>query len=116
MDKYLKRRWVKAQYYTVTQVAGSVSINKHTDTARLTGQWLAPSSMGGEWHTHAALDTQGRVCSTACNCPDYGQCTWSGYSICKHTLALCIYLTLVRKGGNVSPSSTLGATLAQRGK
>lgn len=111
MDKYLTRRWARAQAYTVAQVKGHVHTTQ--GKASIKGLWYAPSSAGGKWHTHAAL-SEGKVCSTACSCPDYGECTWNGLPVCKHTLALCAYLTLVVRGGNVSPTHTISQALSLR--
>ena len=116
MDKYLARRWKRAQQYTTAQVAPCAGI--HTPTPlHYKGWWYAPSSMGGEWHTHAHV-RDGVLYASACNCPDYGECTWNGVPVCKHVLALALWMVISQ--GEYIPglkiSHTLGYALKARGQ
>ena len=110
MSRALANRWRRAQQYTVSSVNKTVTLYIDPDVGDYKATWQAPSSAGGQWHTHTVI-RNGCVVFTLCDCPDYGAATHKGMAQCKHTLALGAYLILVHKGSRVPPNSTLSQAL-----
>ena len=76
MDRYLKRRWAKAQAYA------------QDDVQRWGAGYRVRSSKGGWYSVRVQLSTERKLVSAQCACPDHGQCTYNGVPVCKHTLAV----------------------------
>ena len=110
MSKALRNRWRRAQEYTVKQVSSTVEMYNDPAIDDLRATWRAPSSAGGQWHTHAAT-RQGVVVHTLCDCPDYGTVTHKEYAQCKHTLALSAYLIIATKRYSVLSGDTIQSVL-----
>ena len=87
MDKYLKRRWGKAQLYKPSQVV-------YLGEAR-GGYWNAvQSSRSGWYRTWVKFNDEGELVDAWCECLDFGECKLREVEICKHALAAAIH----RKG------------------
>jgi len=114
VDKYLARRWKRAQQYTIAQVNGRLEVYDDNGNGSMRAKWYAPSTQGGEWDTHATI-VGGTLTRTLCTCPDYGECTWMGIPVCKHTLALALFLSIVGRSiqGRLYLADTLGTTLSR---
>ena len=83
MDKYLKRKWARAQLYTPSQV---VYLSKARG-----GYWYAvQSSRGGWYRVWVKFDEQGKLVNAWCECPDHGDSTLRGVAVCKHALAAAL--------------------------
>ena len=84
MDKYLKRKWGKAQLYEQSQV---VYLGKARD-----GYWYAvQSSRKGWYRVWVKFDEQGSLINAWCECEDHGESKLRDVPVCKHVLAAALH-------------------------
>lgn len=75
VDKYLARRWHRAQEYAANQI---VCVGH--------GQYLVVSSRGGYYSVRVTLKDR-KLVFARCNCPDWGTTHLRNVPVCKHVLA-----------------------------
>jgi hypothetical protein len=80
-NKYLKRRWDKAQQLNVQPWGEG---------------WRVASSGGGWYYPRATIGDNGKLVHAYCACPDFGECKHNGVPVCKHTLALALTLVAAK--------------------
>lgn len=115
MDKYLERRWAKAQGYMVKQVRHICAGG--TGNVLDTHIYDVASSAGGWWPVKIVMRGN-RLISAYCPCPDFGTCKLHGVDVCGHALAASLHLYLdaeyLAADSMYTTSSTLGAMLHDR--